>query len=234
MFQMKVTAGEVNRNIKFMPGGIIPVQAVGDIAPLAVDTHSIIQLMQEENLTKALAEQYVGIFDPSVLAQNSVERRTATEVEAVQQQTQAVFGQDAALFQESMKKVHRQLWHLCMEFDKEDLVYRVMGEEMPRLTKKSEIACDYDIVPAGTPANTSKQLAMARTREAMQLFAQDQTGLINKVELFKSYFDLLDRNLGKLVIRSPDQAAAVQMLMQTMNKVADQQGIPPNQRPTAP
>jgi hypothetical protein len=97
MFQMKVTAGEVNRNIKFMPGRIIPVQAVGDIAPLMVDTHSIIQLMQEENLTKGLAEQHVGIFDPSVLAQNSVERRTATEVEAVQQQPRPCSARTRAL-----------------------------------------------------------------------------------------------------------------------------------------
>ena len=234
MFTMRAPAGEVNRNIKFMPGAIIPVQQVGDLAPVVMDTKPIIQLMQEENLTKALAEQYIGIFDPSVMAQNAVERRTATEVEATMQQTQAVFGQDAKLFQESMRKVHRQLWHLILEFDREDLFYRVTGEQEPKMAKKHEIAYDYDIVPAGTPANTSKQLAMARTREAMQLFGPDQTGLIDKSALFKSYFDQLDRNLGKLVIRPPQEAAAIQMVMQAMGTVADQQGIPPAQRPTTP
>jgi hypothetical protein len=234
MFQMRAPAGEVNRNIKFMPGAIIPVQAVGDLAPIVMDTKPIIQLMQEENLTKALAEQYVGIFDPSVMAQNAVERRTATEVEATMQQTQAVFGQDAALFQDAMQKVHKQLWHLILEFDREEVYFRVTGEEQPRLAKKHEIAYDYDIVPAGTPANTSKQLAMARTREAMQLFLQDQTGLINKSELIKSYFDVLDRNLGKLIIRPPEEAAAIQAVMQAMNTTMDEQGVPPAQRPTAP
>jgi hypothetical protein len=168
------------------------------------------------------------------MAQNSVERRTATEVEAVMQQTQAVFGQDAALFQDAMSKVHKQLWKLCMEFDKDEIYYRVTGDEVLYNVKKHEIDDEYDIVPAGTPANTSKQLAMARTRESMQLFLQDQTGLVDKWELMKSYFDVLDPNLGKLVLRSKEQAAAIQMVMQAMNNVADQQGIPPAARPTAP
>ncbi len=234
MFQMRTASGEVNRNIQFRPGAIIPVQQVGDIAPLQVDTKPIIQLMQEENLTKGLAEQYIGIFDPSVMAQNAVERRTATEVEAVMQQTQAVFGQDAALFQDAMAKVHKQLWHLCLEFDRQEVFFRVTGEEEPKLAKKHEIAYDYDIVPAGTPANTSKQLAMARARESMQLFFPDQTGLINKYELYKSYFDVLDRNLGKIVLRSPEQAQAIQMIMQTVQQIGQQQGIPPKALPATP
>lgn len=234
MFQMRATAGEVGRNIKFMPGTIIPVQNMGDIAPIPVDTKPVIQLMQEENYTKGLAEQYIGIFDPSVMAQNAVERRTATEVEAVMQQTQAVFGQDAALFQEGMRIVHSQLWQLCMEFDRDEIYYRVTGDEIPYQVKKHEIDDEYDIVPAGTPANTSKQLAMARVREAMQLFAQDMTGLIDKQALYKMYFDILDPNIAKIVVRSPEQAAAIQMVMQAMNTVADQQGIPPAARPTTP
>jgi hypothetical protein len=234
MFQMRTQAGEVNRNIKFMPGAIIPVQNMGDIAPLPVDTKPVIQLMQEENYTKGLAEQYIGIFDPSVMAQNSVERRTATEVEAVMQQTQAVFGQDAALFQDAMGKVHKQLWKLCMEFDKDEIYYRVTGDEVLYNVKKHEIDDEYDIVPAGTPANTSKQLAMARSRESIQLFLQDQTGLIDKWELYKNYFDILDPNMGKLILRSKEEAAAIQQVMQAMNSMADQQGVPPNARPTTP
>lgn len=234
MFQMKATAGEVGRNIKFMPGAIIPVQNMGDIAPLPVDTKPVIQLMQEENYTKGLAEQYIGIFDPSVMAQNAVERRTATEVEAVMQQTQAVFGQDAALFQEGMRIVHSQLWKLCMEFDRDEVFYRVTGDDIPYSAKKHEIDDEYDIVPAGTPANTSKQLAMARSREAMQLFLQDMTGLVDKYELIKHYFDVLDPNLGKIVLRSKDQAAAIQMVMQAVQNIGKQQGIPPNQLPMTP
>lgn len=234
MFQMKATAGEVGRNIKFMPGAIIPVQNMGDIQPLPVDTKPVIQLMQEENYTKGLAEQYIGIFDPSVMAQNAVERRTATEVEAVMQQTQAVFGQDAALFQEGMRVVHSQLWKLCMEFDRDEVFYRVTGEDIPYSVKKHEIDDEFDIVPAGTPANTSKQLAMARAREAMQIFLQDMTGLVDKYELIKHYFDVLDPNLGKIVLRSKDQAAAIQMVMQAVQSIGKQQGIPPDQLPATP
>jgi hypothetical protein len=227
MFQMRASSADVKRNITFKPGAIIPVQNVGDIAPLPADTRSIIQLMQEENLTKNLAEQYVGIFDPSVMAQNSSERRTATEVEAVMGQVQSVFGQDAKLIQASMKVVHDQLWQLCLDFDKPEVYYRVEGEEMPQLARKHEIAFDYDIVPSGTPANTSKQLAQARAREAMQLFFQDQTGIINKYELYKWYFSVVDRNMGKIMVRPMEEAAAIQAMMQIVNQQATQNGGQP-------
>jgi hypothetical protein len=227
MFQMRSSSADVKRNITFKPGAIIPVQQMGDIAPLPADTRSIIQLMQEENLTKNLAEQYVGIFDPSVMAQNSSERRTATEVEAVMSQVQSVFGQDAKLIQSSMKRVHEQLWQLCLDFDKPEVYFRVEGEEQPRLAKKSEIAFDYDIVPAGTPANTSKQLAQARAREAMQLFFQDQTGIINKYELYKWYFNVIDRNQGKIMVRPLEEATAIQQMMLIVNQQAKQGGQPP-------
>lgn len=231
MFQMRTTVADAKRNITFKPGTIIPVQNVGDIAPLPVDTKSIIQLMQEENLTKNLAEQYVGVFDPSVMAQNASERRTATEVEAVMNQVQAVFGQDAKLFQAAMKKVHKQLWDLIEDFDRPEVFYRVEGEEMPRLAKKHEISFDYDIVPAGTPANTSKQLAMARAREAMQLFWADQTGLIDKRALAVNYFNATDRNLGKIIVRSPEQAAMFQQMAQIVNERQAAAGAPPIETP---
>lgn len=233
MFQMRVLGQEQNRSIRFMPGSIIPVTNVGDIAPLPTDVRPLAQLLQEENYTKMLAEQYIGIFDPGVMAQNAAERRTATEVEAVMSQTQSIFGQDAALFQSSMQQVHRQLWALEQEFGDPHTYYRVIGEEQPKLATKSELNKHYDIVPAGTPANTSKQLAMARSREALQLFIPDQTGLINKHELYKWYFDVLDRNMGKLILRSPEQAAAIQQVMQVLVNQAEMTGEKP-QLPAVP
>jgi hypothetical protein len=216
MFQMRATAGTIPPNIKFTPGAIIPVQSVGDIQPLQMDVSGLIQSLNEENYVRGMAEQYVGLFDPSVMAENAPERRTATEVNAVQSVTQSVYGQDAALFQSAMSKVHRQLWLLELEFGPQELVFRVTGEEMPKLAKKSEISYDYDLVPSGTPANTSKQLAMARAREALQIFWPDQTGTINKNALAKYYFDVLDRNMSRLMVRTPEQAALIQQMMQVV------------------
>lgn len=227
MFQMRASAGDEALNIKFMPGAVIPVQTVGDIAPLPVDTSALIQNMQEENLTRTMAEQYIGIFDPAILAQNAAERRTATEVDAVQQQTQSVFAQDASLFQSSMSRVHRQLWDLIEEFAPEELYYQVTGEDKPRTAKKSEIMFDYDIQPAGTPANTSRAMAVARAREALQLFGGDMTGLIDKSALFNWYFSVTDRNLGKQIVRSPESAALVQQMMGLIQQMGQQPAPPP-------
>lgn len=216
MLVMRVTAGDEARNIRFMPGGIIPVQSVGDIAPLQMDARPLQSLLVEENLTKQQAEQYIGVFDPSVLNDTTTERRTATEVQAVTEQTQSTFGMDAMLFQTSMKKVHRQFWLLEQEFGPSDLVYRVTGDPYPRTVKKYELAYDYDIVPAGTPANTNQSFARKKSMEAIQLFGQDMTGLINKHNLYKNYFDVMDRNLGKLVVRDESQAALIQQMQQAV------------------
>lgn len=234
MFQVRSSSGEQQRNIKFMPGTLVPVSQVGDIAPLPVDTRGIIASLNEENLTKGLAEQYVGIFDPSVMAQQSVERRTATEVEAVIQQTQAIFGQDAELLQDSMAQVHRQLWMLIQEFGPEEEYFRVTGEDKPRLAKKHELAQDYDIVPAGTPGNTSKALATARAREALQLFGQDTSGLIRREELYSWYFSSIDPKLAKRLVRPPDQAALVQQMMQIVAQNNEENGVPPSAMPLPP
>lgn len=216
MLVMRTTAGDEQRNIKFMPGAIIPVQTVGDVAPLQMDPTPLVHLLQEENVTKALAEQYVGVFDPGILAENAVERRTATEVEAVQQQVQSVFGQDAAMFQASMAQVHKQLWDLDEEFGPDEIFYRVMGDPRPRLCRRYEISYDYDIQPAGSPANTNQAFARKKALEAMQLFGSDATGLINKHALFTNYFNTTDRNLGKVLVRPPEEAAMFQQMQQVM------------------
>jgi len=224
MLVMRTTAGDEAPNIRFMPGAIIPVQAVGDVAPLQMDTRPLQSLLVEENVTKQQGEQYIGVFDPGILAENAAECRTATEVDAVTQQTQSIFGQDAMLFQTSMSKVHRQLWLIDQEFGPDEIFYRVTGDQRPKLAKKHELAYDYDIVPAGTPANTNQAFARKKSLEAMQLFGQDQTGLIDKHALYLNYFNVMDRNLGKLVVRDEQAAALYQQMQALVAKMVETQG----------
>lgn len=216
MFKYRSSNGEIPRNMKFRPGAMIPLSEVDDLQPLVQDFRPLTMFLTEEQFTKGLAEQYIGVFDSSLTQVGGTgrERRTATEVEAVTAQIGNVFSQDATLFQASMAEVHRQLWQLWLEFGPEQEFFRVTGEEQPRLARKQEINRDFDIYPAGTPANTNKALALARAREMIQLFAQDATGLIDKYRLFKNYMDLTDRNFSKLVVRKPEEASAVQAIMQ--------------------
>jgi len=187
-----------------------------------MDYRPLQQFLTEENYTKSLAEQYIGVFDQSIASLGTADRRTATEIETITAQISSIFGGDAALFQESMARVHLQLWKLWLEFGPEEEYYRVQGEEQPRMIRKKEVDKDYDIYPAGTPANTNKALAIARAREQIQLFAPDQTGLIDKHALYKNYFDLMDRNFAKVVVRSPEDAVAMQQVVQAASQITGQ------------
>jgi hypothetical protein len=212
MFKMRQQNQTTNRSIRFRPGTIIPLQDVNDLQPMVQDFRPLQQFLQEENYTKTLAEQYVGVFDNTLTQLGSAERRTATEVEAITSQISTIFGGDAALFQTGMTKVHTQLWRLWQEFGPEEEYMRVAGNSEPIKITKEEIDDDYDIVPSGTPANTSQALNLARAREMLQIFAADQTGIIDKHELYKYYVDLMDSNLSKIMIRSPEETAAMQFV----------------------
>lgn len=121
--------------------------------------------------------------------------------------------------------VHRQLWQLWLDFGPDQEYFRVIGEEIPEQITKEEINKEFDITPAGTPANTNKALALARARELMQVFAPDQTGLIDKERLYRYYIELLDRKLAKQAVRSFEDAAIVQQMAQLV-AAAGQQPAP--------
>lgn len=228
MFTVRSVVANLNRNISFRPGGLVPVTDPSDFQPVLMNTQGLFQLLQEENLTKTLAEQYIGVFDSSVTnALQPTERRTATEVEAVNASISSVFGADAGLFQNSFAKTLRKLWQLWRDLGPPGVYYRVTGEDEPRFITKAEINFDYDIAPAGTPANTSKALALSRAREGLQIFLNDQTGYIDHRELFKWWFDLTDPNLSKRIVRSEDQARAAQMVMQAAMAIAEENKQPP-------
>jgi hypothetical protein len=229
MFTLKASGptDSIRRNIRFMPGTIIPLPSDGDFAPIQTQAADIFQSLNEENFTRSLAEQYIGVFDPGILQQNAAERRTATEVEAVLSQVNSIAASDAALFQANMGKVHRQLWKLLMEFGPEEIYFRVMGEEQPKFARKIDIDNEYEIVPAGTPINTQKQLVAARAREALTILIADQTGLINKRELYRQFLSTIDNTMAKRILRTEEEAAAVQAIVSAANQQAEEQGGQP-------
>jgi len=222
MLKVRAVNNELARNIKYRPGTIIPLADVADLQPVVMDYRPLQQFLTEENYTKSLAEQYIGVFDQTISSLGTADRRTATEIETITAQISSVFGGDAGLFQESMSNVHFQLWKLWLEFGPEEEYYRVQGEEQPRMIRKKEVDKDYDIYPAGTPANTNKALAIARAREQIQLFGPDQTGLIDKHALYKNYFDLMDPNFAKVVVRSIEDATAMQQVVQAASQITGQ------------
>ena len=220
-FKYRSLSGVIPRAFEFAPGKMLPVSDLQDLEPLQHDLRNIPLYTQEEYQARQYAEDYAGIYDSSLMNPlRPTERRTATEVAYVADQVQGAFSLDAKLFQRAMGQVHQMVWQLWYEFGEEAVYYRVLNEEQPRLFKKSEVARDYDIVPAGTPASTNKALELARAREALQFFAADQSGVIDKAELFRWYLGLLDWALAKRVIRGPEELQAQQILMRAANEIA--------------
>lgn len=220
-FKYRAPAGAAPRTFRFMPGKIFPVSQMTDLEPLVFPTNNLAAFTQEEFQTRALVEDYAGLADTAVMNPlRAQERRTATEIDFITNQMQGAFALDAKIFQMSMQKVHQMVWELWYELGPEQKFFRVMNEEMPRPFKKSEVSRRYDIAPAGTPANTNRLLELNKAREALQLFMADQSGLVNRRELYRYYLDLLDFNLAKRVLNDPEQEMAQAMLMQAAGMLA--------------
>lgn len=215
------TLAGLPKNFEVGPGKIIGVESPDDIRPLVQDLRNLLAYTQEEYGTRQYAEDYAGVYDSSLMnVLKPTERRTATEVAYVADQVQGTFSLDARLFQRSMGKVHRMIWRLWYDLGREEVFFRVMNEEQPRLFRRSEVPENYDIVPAGTPAGTNKALELARAREALGFFANDQSGVVDRAELFKWYLSLLDWALAKRVIRGPEEQRARDVLLAAANEVA--------------
>lgn len=220
-FKYRSPAGAVPRQFRFRPGTIFPVSELSDFEPVVQDLRNIPLYTQEEYQTRQYAEDYAGVYDSSLMSpMNPTERRTATEVNYVAEQMQGAFSLDAKLFQLGMTEVYKMVWALWYEFGPRQVNVRVANEEEPLTIQKHEVVDYYDIVPAGTPANTNKALELSRAREAMQLLGMDQSMVINREELFRWYLELLDWNLSKRVIRGPEGQLQMQLLTQAAGSIA--------------
>jgi hypothetical protein len=204
-FQYRMT-GMDPQNLRLRPGALIPVQAVGDIAPIAHDLRILTALLQEQQLTQRVAETFIGTFDATLnQLSRPTERRTAQEVQAIQSLAANVFGLDARVFQIYMARSFKKLWNLYIEFGSEETYFRIKNEPRRRLAKKREIGRKFDIVPAGNPSNTNPALMIANVERAMQVILSAQTDAVDSGELIGFWLSLLDPKLADRVVRDPNQ-----------------------------
>jgi hypothetical protein len=105
-------------------------------------------------------------------------------------------------------------WKIWVEFGPEEVFFRVMDEEQPQRLRKSEVDFEYDISPAGTPSSTNKAFLLASMERILQIVIQDQTGRFDLGAILEQYFKLIDYNLAKLVVRTPEQTQAAQVVQQ--------------------
>jgi hypothetical protein len=215
------STGNYTRTLRWAPGTGFPVQHPEDVRPLVQDLRNIQMYTAEENDTRVLAEDFIGIFDATLGGPTGGDR-TATEIEAVQAQISGVFSLDATLWQKGWRDVHGMVFHLWLELGDKKTFIRVAGTDGPVQVLKHEINRNFDIRPAGTPSSTNKAMELARAREAMQIFWNPmsiQTGLIDMQKLAGWYLSSQDHNRAQTIVRSPEQAAEQQTILQAAQMI---------------
>jgi hypothetical protein len=220
VFKVKSTAdGKAASPVNWRPGAKIPLKnPETDLVPLIHDLRLLGELLQEEQVSQRLAETYVGSFDATLTnLEQSRERRTALEVQAIQQISGSIFGLDAKIFAIALSRSFTKIWQLYDDLGPERMFFRVQGEEKPRLALKSEISMAYDIRAAGTPANTNKAAILSNVERVLPVLLNPaiiQTGVVDLGALLSMWLKLVDYNLSRNVIRPPEEAAAVQQILQ--------------------
>jgi hypothetical protein len=227
VLKVRVTGGNMKKNFKVHPGAMLPVQSPGDVEPLMQDLRILTALTQEEQSNQRLAETYIGVFDATLTnISQSRERRTAAEVNAIQGLSANIFGLDSKIFQVSFSKSLNKIWNLWQELGDDEVFIRVQGEE-PITVRKADIGMNFDISAAGTPANTNRSFQISTLERALQLVLSSplilQSGRFDFIQLLQDYLALLDRNMSKRLIRSEEQAAAVQQIVQAGAAVSGQE-----------
>lgn len=228
---MRASGGNYRKSIKWQPGSVIPVSSIQDIQPLQMNLAILNGLLQEEQVNQRLAETYVGVFDATLTnLQQRGERRTAAEVNAIQGISSNIFGLDAKIFQVALSKSFTKLWQLYVDLGPTELFFRVTEEELPQIARKSEINRSYDIRAAGTPANTNRSFqisALERIMSSPLTLPLMQAGRLDGSELFRQWVQLVDYNVAKRIIRTEEQGANVQLVLEAAQAAAEQQGIEP-------
>jgi hypothetical protein len=217
--------------INWRPGGTIKVRAMDDIEPVVHDLRILAELIREEQVTQRQAETYIGVFDATLTnLQQSRERRTAAEVNAIQGISASIFNLDARLFQDSFSRSLGKIWNLYLEWGPNEMWLRLMSEPLPMQFLKDEIGRNFDLRASGTPSNTNRALQMGNVSQMLQLMlnpAVFQSGQFNLGELVKYWISLIDAKLATRVVRPDEEAAAIQQIQRAAALGAEQLGEEP-------
>jgi len=189
-------------NWKFRPGAMFPVaRGPDDVREIPHQSMDFSFNAEEENL-RAWAEEYIGTPDFGISNINQrVERRTATEVQQIQQSTGAVAELTLRRYQESMRRVHRQTLFLWAQYGDPTVLVRVAGGE-PITFIRYDIYRDFDLVPTGDTNNLTPQARLARATALTNLAESQVFGpYVRPFEIAREVVENLDfRNAERYLI----------------------------------
>ena len=188
-------------DLLFVPGQFIPLQnPSSDIIFPVIPSHEISYEREEQSL-KLWSEEISGTLDAAITAPSqTMERRTATEIEAVQMQTSSIFGLDAAYFQSRMRRVYRQILALWQQYGEDNVEIPVVGRNLPIRFGRQKLMGQYDIIPTGTPANTTESARIGRALQFLQIAGQMQAPNVDYNGLIRRIAQLLDPDMAREII----------------------------------
>ena len=183
-------------NIRMLPGQVLPY----GIAPVQFNQPPI-SFDQEMMSVRSVAEQRIGNADYGMgQVINTSNRRTATEIEAINGQAQLNGDLRARLFRISLAALYKQAWSLYLQYDKEDLQYRYLEDSIE--ADPVALHDKYFIEPKGGIDQVSRQFLMQKAVQRKQIFMNSPW--IDQAELDRTILELDDPSLVKRVFRDPN------------------------------
>ena len=181
-------------NLRMKPAQILPF----GIAPVQMPSTPI-DFDNEMTQTQSIAEQRVTVPDYGIMADR--DRRTATEVEAINAQAQQNMDLRLRLFRQALGDLFRQAWSLLIQFDSKDLQYRFLEDSLT--VDPVALHEQYQIEPRGGMDMVSRSMLLTKAVQRKELFMNSPW--INQVELDKSIIELDDPSLIPRLVQDPNQ-----------------------------
>jgi hypothetical protein len=185
------------------PGSMHPVrQTVDNIRPVTHQPMDFSFNAQEETLRQT-AEEYVGGPDFGISNINQrVERRTATEIQQIQQSAGAVAEETLERYQESMRRLHRQTLFLWAQFGDDTVLVRVTGKDEQLPFSRFDILQDFDLVPSGRLDNLTPQVRASRAFQMLSLAESPVAGpYVRTFEIVRDIVENMDyRNAERYLV----------------------------------
>lgn len=226
VFKSRITSNFIPRNIKWGPGKIIPVNSMEDFAPVEKAAFNLHQYLQDRGEVKMFAEEMSGDISAELAASGPrLERRTATEVQAVAGATVGIKSMDAAMWQLGMARVYQIIWEMWLDLGQREIYFSVIGEPMPEPFRKSEYNHKFQLVPTGTPGNTDRQAQLSRSLSAMQILGQFAPQVANWDVLTHYALRLLEPRMARAMLLTQVEQA-LQKTLQSAAAMISQGPLP--------
>lgn len=224
-------------DIDWTPGQMIPTNNPHqDVNFPLIPAHDI-SYEREEQILKTWAEELSGLMDSGITRSTSaVQGRTATEVEAIQTENATVFSLDAENWQGNMRRVYEQIIGLWQQYGPDEVEIAVIGEDLPIKVSRQDIAGRYDVIPTGTPTNTTLSYRMGRAIQFFDIVSRmpERPANLSYDELTRWIAQMLDPEMAKRVVRQGAMSGAELEAEKQLDEIARMVAIPGYQAPVSP